>query len=129
MIDGMELLHNIFVAIFFRPLNIRIEVFGGFELNKIIYHFSTSLVPHNFDDNNIDEQICLDTPTHRAQPDTNHLNFGSLLSDFYLLQNYFYIFWSDSYRVFTGKYLDQQKVSIISSKVLESKAGSSDKNV
>ena len=44
-------------------------------------------------------------------------------------QTYFYIFWSHSYRVFTGKYLDQQKVSIISPKVPESKAGSSDKNV
>ena len=32
-------------------------------------------------------------------------------------QTYFYIFWSHSYRVFTGKYLDQQKVSIITSKV------------
>ena len=53
------------------------------------------------------------TGLHCASPDTSHHNFGSLLSDFYLLQNYFYIFWSDSYRVFISKYLDQQKVNII----------------
>ena len=101
MIDGTDIFCDIFVAApFFELANISKSksYFCGFGLNKIIYHFSTSLVPHSLDDNNIDEQICPDTPT---QPDTNHLNFGSLLSDFYLLQNYFYIFWSGSHRVFT----------------------------